>query len=61
MERTGSYRANQDGTRMFPVGPGTHMGQGHHREVLKITDTVFGGGLRPIVLRELVSEEEQGM
>lgn len=46
---------------MFPVGPGMHMGQGHHHKVLKITHLVFGGALRPVVLRELVSEEEQGM
>lgn len=60
MERTGSYQANQGGTRMFLVGPGMNMGQGRHHEVLKITDTFFGGGLRPVVLKELVSEEERG-
>lgn len=45
---------------MFLVGPGMNRGQGRHHEVLKITDTFFGGGLRPVVLRELVSEEEWG-
>lgn len=37
-----------------------HMGQGHHGEVVK-TACFFRLGLGTCVLRELVSEEEQGM
>lgn len=62
MERTGRCPANQGDPRMLPVWClHAQMGQGHHRDIHKITDTFFRGDLGFVVSRELVSEEEQGM